>query len=212
MKNIKLIHVLFLSSFVFFSSCFNDNDDEIIERPIFTLEEPDLIDEIDYEIYSLIINERYEAERIVINQNSEPLDELEASTINDYYDRLLNESPNVEISVVNNLLAINNSSFLFDEKFVSDDKNINVISSEERTYIFNQNQDINSGWDAFFQQYENSNGILGFSRIGYNDSKTQAVLEMVRSFGSLGAYGDIIYLEKENGNWVIKTIIMAWAS
>lgn len=215
MKTIKLIPLFILSLSVLFLSCNDDDDDtggEIIERPIFNLEEPDLIDDVDYEIYSLIIKERYAEKQIVIKQVSQKLYETDDSTVNDYYSKLQYDNPNIEIATVNDLITVNSNSFLFDENFVSNDKEINLLSSDERSYIFSQSLDINSNWDGFYAEYENSNGILGFSGIGYNMSKNQAVLEMARSFGSLGAYGDIIYLEKENDIWVIKTIILVWAS
>jgi hypothetical protein len=99
----------------------------------------------------------------------------------------------------------------FDEKFNSTSKEIVLISSEELSYFFD-GQDINNDWKEFYNDYKNSNGLIRFSRIAFNEDKTQAIFEIGHSYASLGGDGSIIYLKKQNDIWTITEIIPTWIS
>lgn len=206
MKKEKIVYLTLLSIALIAVSCEKNTKEE---RPDFPLEQPYQVDEEDYELYSLVINEKYSSEKIVIAQNSTA--HVALNYRNSFYEEIKENNPNFDTTLVESLNALNDTSILFGENFISDSKQIIVISSEELSYIFN-GQDANSGWDAFYQAYENSNGIIRFTRIAYNEDKTQAILEMGHSFASLGASGKIVYFEKQNGNWTIANTIPTWIS
>lgn len=50
------------------------------------------------------------------------------------------------------------------------------------------------------------------SAIGYNDGKTQALVEMGVMSGPLAGEGSIFLIEHEEGTWVIKMRLMTWIS
>lgn len=208
MNRIHLILTFCL--FSVFMSC--SKDDEASGDQGFNLEQPDAIDPVDYEIYSLIIKERYSANEIVVNQRSNNAIELNSPYGIDYYDNLMAENPGIEEGIIDDLRTVNNSYVVFGLEFVVDNKDINLLPFDESNHLFNQDEDFNAGWDEFYAKFPEANGILNFSSIGYNNSKTQALLEMTRYCGSLCGYVDVVYLEKENGIWVIKSIINLWVS
>ena len=53
--------------------------------------------------------------------------------------------------------------------------------------------------------------LLSFSRIGFNNDRTEAILEINYYFPRAGS-GYFIYLQKENNNWRIINRIMIWIS
>ncbi|GEM_PF-1694385 len=177
--------------------------------PDFPLETPDPIDSTDYEIYSLILNETFSSEKIVIAQKS--IDHIRVTFDDDYIDHFTENFPDFDTTLVENLCEVNDTTYLFADKFHSDDNQLIVVSPDELAHIFDS-RDVNNNWQEFYQKYKNAVGYIRFSRIGYNDDKDQAILDTGYYFGSLGAEGNIIYLVKEKGQWVIKDRMMTWIS
>lgn len=185
-------------------SCEKDTDQE---RPEFTLEKADVIPELEYEIYSLVINEIYTSTQIVISQHSETsLDLLDWSR-----DMFIDGNPDVDTTIFENYRSANDSSCIFDDKFTSDDKQIILISHSELQYIFDD-MEIEENWRDFHEEYPASGGLTGFTRIGFNDTYTEAVFEISKQYGGLGGDGKIVYLVKQGNNWIIKDIMGTWIS
>ena len=61
------------------------------------------------------------------------------------------------------------------------------------------------------ERIENYKGTISFSRIGFNDLKTEAMLVFNTKFGSFGT-GDIIHLRKDNNTWKVTNSILLWMS
>jgi hypothetical protein len=200
---IKIITLsaLLISSFCYYS-CEKDKN---TESPEFSLQQADNFTTEEYEIYSLVINES-NAEKVVIKQKTT------ADTLQSYYYSILKENnANIDSSVVINYYQMNGSSYYFDNNFNVSGKEIKLISTTEIQYIFS-GQDINDGWDEFFKEYPNSEGIVEFTRIGFNQNHNQALLEIGRQDASLGGSGKIIFLQKVKNTWIIKDSIATWIS
>jgi hypothetical protein len=68
---------------------------------------------------------------------------------------------------------------------------------------------LQKGWHAFHSRFPNSQGILSFSRVGFNYTKDAAVLyEENRNHELQG--GSFVFLKKENGEWIVKKTSLAW--
>ena len=202
MKKMKLnFFLLLICGFLAFS-CDKDNS---FERPVFTLEKGDYISEVEYEIYSFVINEQnYSNSKIVIEQETSKakfatLDELlEIFAKYRYYPH--NNMP--DNNMINSFYSLNDTNYNLEEKFNIVDKQAILISSAEVQYMFS-GSDYKSNWQKFFNTYQNSFGLIKFSRIVFNDNFTEAILE----FDETGYYGGtlhLIYLNKENNSWIIK--------
>jgi hypothetical protein len=63
--------------------------------------------------------------------------------------------------------------------------------------------DINTFWDTFHARYPASLGLLGLSRIGFNATATQALIEVFMGCGGRCGEGGLFVMEKRNGQWVI---------
>lgn len=117
----------------------------------------------------------------------------------DFSDRI--EAISGNVNLVQKLIQINETPILFDDKFVSTDKEIKLISSEEINYIFQ------NGWESFYDEYGDSRGLVSFSKIAFSDDGSQAILECSQSFGPLFGERYVIILVKENDIWILKTPI-----
>ncbi|GAF02733.1 hypothetical protein [Saccharicrinis fermentans] len=178
-------------------------------KPEFSLEQADLISDENYNIYSLVIEEMYSSEKIVIAQATKT--SIDLNYDNYFYDYLVENHQDFDTILVKTHGDLNENSVNFGEQFHDETKEIILITSEELSYVFDS-QDLNRDWEEFYNDYENSNGIIRFSRIAYNDDKTQAIFEIGHSYASLGGGGSIIYLKKQDGIWTITEVIPTWIS
>ena len=202
--NRLLFYLLFL--LLFTVGCQKDEDD----WPEFNLESADLISEEEYSIYSKVINEYYaDSSTIVISQCSQKSFSLGLHDLKQYF---LNNALELDTTIFLNFKEINDTTYLFDKQYtVSGGAEIILLSTDEFLYMFDQD-DINEGWYKFYGHYPKAGGILGFSRIGFNDLKTQAIFEVSFSYASLGGGGSIVFLEKVDDEWFIVSQIGLWES
>jgi len=204
MKHIKLFYAILLITGIFLAGCEEDSSGRSLNFP---LEQPDSIDNEEYGVYSFILDETFSSEKIVIAQESVP--HIRVTYDSDYFDYFRNNFPDFDTTLVANLNEVNDTTYLFEDEFHSDDNQLIVVSSEELSYIFDS-QNVNNNWQEFYRRYENAVGYIKFSRIGFNDDQTQAILEAGHLYGSVGGEGSIIYLVKQRGKWVIKDRRMTW--
>lgn len=208
MKTTKILLLCAIGLNFTFGRCKSEDKAQEIEKTQFELKTPDDIDNVDYQIYSLVlIGTQTESNELIINQRSS-----EGSSISDYYAKYLKtEVPDLDETVITDYQAKNTHAIHFDRKFTVDSKTVRLIAEEELSYIFSV-PDINRGWGNFYTKYPNSKGYTNFSRIGYNADKTEAILEVGSYYASLGAEGKLILLKKENNVWKIVRIQGTWIS
>ncbi len=205
----KLINMKTMRNLIFFALMLTlitncNNTKETIE-PEFKLSTTDNLDVNEYQIYSLILTEVYTTSNdlVVMQKTSRS---IPVPTDNIYYESLKTEIKNLDTTIFADLVENNDSTFNLDNKFDITSKSITLISSAELQYLLNS-QDINKGWEQFYKKYPNSNGIIDFSRVGFNNDKNQAILETGHYYASLGADGLLIYLTKNENAWRIIKII-----
>lgn len=179
------------------------------QRPSFSLAQADQISEENYAIYSLVINEKYTAQKIVIAQKTASTMIVELDT--DFNDYLLTNHPGFDATLIQAHRDLNENTIMLGNQFESGSKQLLLISSSELSYIFDS-QNIESDWNEFYTYYDRSNGVVNFSRIAFNQDKTQCIFEVGLSSGSLSGAGSFIYLEKQNGQWAIVEDFPTWVS
>ena len=197
--------------FIFFISILTFSCSDELSKLTFPLETPDDITDEDYLIYSLVIDELYNSSSIVIKQKTGiTFNETDFSEyLYEYFENSEN-AKNISSETLSNYYSLNQTPFYFDNKFSCKNKEVLLISNEELNAIFNENtsEDIDKSWEKYYSKYDKSNGFMSFTKIGYNNSKTQAIFEIHHSYESLGASTSIIYLEKEGENWVLKDTLI----
>ena len=206
MNNKKIIYLILILVYCFFFSC---EKDSVTDKPGFVLDSIDNISAEEYKIYSLVIDEYFTSSEIVIKQKTNSFSSIEK--YNFVYYHLIDNNELLDSTLINNYIKINDSTYYFDNKFSCDSKKIILITDDEIDYYFG-NIDINEAWGNFYIDYPNSAGIISFTRIGFNKTHTEALLETGITYASLGGFGNIVYLEKKNNNWIIVDKFGTWVS
>ena len=85
-----------------------------------------------------------------------------------------------------------------------------LISNEEIEELFQLGTF--EGWRNFYEKYPGSQGIMELSRVGFNAEMDQAIVYMGNQQGSLSGSGNVYYLIKVNGEWVVQYVDPAWIS
>ena len=84
-----------------------------------------------------------------------------------------------------------------------------VLSQAQMNLFFSQNQD---GWQAFYAQYPSAAGITTLSRVGFNNSLSQALVYVGTMSHYLAGAGYFVLLKKVNGTWMVDQKVMTWIS
>jgi hypothetical protein len=194
--------------FLFFA-CSKNGDEEIQ----FTLKTSDVLEDVDYQIYSTVLTEmQTNSKQLIVFQTSSKGMSISEEIGSDGYAKFLkSEIPDLDLTVFTDYNRINANAVNFDNKFTVNSKTVKLLGQEELNFIFSV-PDINGGWEKFYKKYPNSNGYTRFSRIGYNTDKTWAILEIGNFYASLGAGGAIVILKKDNTAWKIVKIQPTWIS
>lgn len=86
-----------------------------------------------------------------------------------------------------------------------------VLSEHELGGYYFENRGANyNGYKVIRKKYPGSRGIFDVSRVGFNESKTQAIVEVGIIFNGLSGQWNFYILENIHGQWKIKKVI-GWA-
>ena len=85
-----------------------------------------------------------------------------------------------------------------------------LLSQDSVRSIFAVNP--SHGWMRFQQRYPQSNGFIGFSRVAFNQARSEAVVYYEHCWDGLGAEGAFALLRNQNGRWHLIKRIRTWES
>lgn len=180
---------------VIISSCESDSE---IEKPQFELATPSEFTELEYEIYSLILNEEFSDSNIVINQQTRIITDVSI---------LDNGRFELDDSLIQSYLESSSNEFFLDDKFNYKGGEINMISSAENEYFFDsEGENWEEKANEFDEYFPNSRGVIQFSRIGFNNDFTEALVQFSRMDYLSGDF-IIYYLNKNGENWELNEFV-----
>lgn len=78
--------------------------------------------------------------------------------------------------------------------------NYTLLTEDELKHILRGDR---GGWDRFYAQYSESQGILTLSRVGFNENMTQALL-YVSNQVHWGVEGHYVVMTRRDGNWTVE--------
>jgi hypothetical protein len=177
----------------------------------------------DYAIYSEVIGQQYAregVERIVIVDHTFTIDQPRPATGNaeygkEFYDAVANET-HLDYD------KENKSPMVLDQKGFSLKTSVTIMSETERDRIFSLGSGKEAGngkpvkrpggWEEFSRLYPKSQGVVSLSRIGFNSSKTQALVYVGNVCGGRCGEGNFFLLVKEAGKWKIQDELNVWIS
>ncbi len=155
----------------------------------------------DYAVYSTILaDSRYKNKIIIIS------DYTLQSAFTPY--SLNQDISNLSEDTISNYQTVKEDNQKLENNFAVED-NVLLLSEKERSILFRKGQ---NGWEKFYKKYSNVKGIISFSRVGFNQERTQALVSVSIGCGSLCGEGNLIFLEKENGKWNVERKIGLWVS
>ena len=67
-------------------------------------------------------------------------------------------------------------------------------------------------WDLFYKKFPDSQGLITLSRVGFNSTRTQALVYIGNSCGGLCGTGYYVRLDKQGNVWKVTKNSMAWIS
>lgn len=73
-------------------------------------------------------------------------------------------------------------------------------------------QSLANSWKKFYEAYPDSSGFWSFSTIGFNSSKTEAVVYVAHNCGVLCGRGTLFRLSKNAGQWRVMNWAVHWIS
>jgi hypothetical protein len=109
------------------------------------------------------------------------------------------ESEKVVGSAIANYKQKNGTKWLLQREF-DITKPYEMVSKEEIDNIFKRES--SGGWKTFYERHPNSGGWIEFSAVGFNPSKTIAVVYAGHSCGEICGGGTFHILHKVDGKWV----------
>ena len=71
---------------------------------------------------------------------------------------------------------------------------------------------LSEAWDIYWKRYPRATGLLTFSRVGFNATKTRAFVYVADVCGARCGYGRTFVLEKQNRVWKIVDEKQLWIS
>jgi len=166
------------------------------------------IDPEEYLIYSTVIDSWFiksDIELLIIRDYTSLDESLE--TLEDNLDYLSQVIFDLSIDTIRDFKAKNTHSYPL-KNFFNQNKGYKLITDEEIDEIFDT-----GGWKEFYLRYPKSNGILAFSRVGFNSDKTQCLVYASNQEDKLIAEGFYFLLNKGGyNNWLIQNRQRTWGT
>ena len=164
----------------------------------------------EYAVYTALFGEKI---KLVVIESPESKDNVE------WIDRIFKESlshsdlfNSLSSATIDNLISRNRHIRPLKNLFKTNVKCV-ILSRAELNEIFDNNPTtLREQWQQFYEKYPDSGGFYSFSRVGFNNEKTQALLFVGHFCGALCASGKWILLTKMEGKWVETTRHLVWVS
>ena len=173
------------------------------------------IDDEEYAVYSALIQSLYGngAKMLVIDNfvsgcvpvgnNSEGERSWQQSL-----DKLPSKLPNLSAKTVADFKGKSRTCRTIESKLTFPTKYI-LISQAERRAIFSK-ADVNKSWQSFQQKYSGANGYINVSNIGFNEDRTQALVDTFRKCGDKCGGERMVLMTKVKGKWSVTATHKIW--
>jgi len=199
MKKYRILLFIFLFFNIVGIGCIMADD---IEQLMFSNDEIEIMNFVINDIMNVILIPNNET--ILINRNIDfskinlttGLSPTQLENSNNFKEKYLND---ISDELWQSLHSYNSKRYIFDLE-----TKFNILRNYRLLSISNNDKEGNL-------RRGESYPLLSFSRIGFNNNKTEAILEVNYFFPHAGS-GFIIHLKKENNLWIIINRIMTWIS
>lgn len=123
-------------------------------------------------------------------------------------DKLPGKLPKLSPKTIADFKSKSRTCRTIEAKFALPTKYI-LISQTERRAIFSK-ADVNKSWQNFQQKYPGANGYINVSNIGFNEDRSQALVDTFRKCGDKCGGEKMVLLTKVNGKWSVAATHKIW--
>lgn len=120
-------------------------------------------------------------------------------------------NPHIASDLIDNWYSRNSEGRIFQNHFQLPIEVVTMNVPVARG-IFKVGGGIRNNWRTYHQKYPGSGGYFTFSRIGFDSTKTRALVYVIFACGGLCGNGDYFLLEKDKNTWKIKEKYPVWIS
>jgi len=165
---------------------------------------------VDYAVYKALVETMYtdpKVQRVVIRDYT--ISSLNPAVSDDkMFEALQKDLPEVDQAMRDSYLARNAQSSLLNDRF-NLKVPVTLLSQADFDGFFAKG---GKGWDNFYFQYPNSQGVLALSRVGFNASGDKALVCASTQVYALAGAAYAVVLSLENGLWKVVNQVTLWTS
>ena len=85
-----------------------------------------------------------------------------------------------------------------------------IFTPQEREEIFSSPE--SDGWKAFRDRFPGAKDRLLLSRVGFSKDGAQALVYAAQLWATIDGVGNVIWLSKKDGKWVVEDMFECWLS
>lgn len=111
--------------------------------------------------------------------------------------------------IINDFILKNSNTYQIGQRLIENDEKCIIVSESLIDSLFSEEK-ANSDWSKFFQRYPNSTGILSFSRVGFSEQKTHAIVYIEKYCGFHCGTGSYLFLGNSKNGWKANSIFRIW--
>jgi hypothetical protein len=172
---------------------------------------PAPIDDEDYAVYSIALKELFGGKSIALeNQvsgctgvgNNKEGEALWQKSL----DGLSSKLKRLNLKTIADFKGKSSLCRTIEAKFSS---SVKLISKQERRTIFS-GKDRRKAWAAFNKKFPGSNGYVIVSNVGFNEDRTQALVDISNKCGDKCGAEQFVLLTKSNGSWSVIGMNSVW--
>jgi hypothetical protein len=156
----------------------------------------------EYAIYDAVIAANWPGQAVIV---------MEAATTTSYAwdvrQHSAGEIAGLQTLTADSFLAANQASYPLVNHF-KDGASYVLLSQADKDKLFTR--DLPGSWQRFHAAYPAAQGLLAFSRGGFNADDTQALIYFQNGNGDVQAAGYVVLLSREAGGWVVKNQLLVW--
>jgi hypothetical protein len=168
----------------------------------------------EYAIYNLFVRMKPSSNtvaRTVVKDQAEVPEFISAQIIDgeQKFERYVQQIlPGVQTQTIADFIAKSKKPSKLDNRFCVE-ASCSILTRDEMNFTFRIPK---NGWSNFYKKYPQAQGILSFSRVGFDQRKVQALVCVRSQAGYKMGAGHLVFLAKKHGVWVIMKEATAWIS
>jgi hypothetical protein len=177
-----------------------------------------LVDE-EYAVYDATISSLFEGGKVTFDSGAEVrhlvireltvADDIEPGLLADDGTRLRQGLATLTTSTVDDYKEKNKTARRLERAF---DLSIPYVLVEDQSLEALLAGDRGRGWRVFYEQHPDSGGVVGLSRVGFNNDRTQALVFVQHQCGDTCASGNYVLLTMVDGRYRVLSRMQAWIS